>query len=171
MADGLVTDSGSKEANEKHPKKGGKLGKYKWYIVGGLAVIAVLVFYFTRSSNANNSASTTGSSTGDSGAAAGVDPSTGLPYASEYGMGGIGATGPAGPAGATGPAGPKGATGKTGKQGKPGKPAPKKKPVKPKKSNPAVVHATPQVHPALRLAGAHRSNTAKAVRTTPRRAA
>jgi len=40
----IVSDSGSKEANEKHPKKGGNLSKYKWYVVGGLAVIAVLVF-------------------------------------------------------------------------------------------------------------------------------
>jgi Collagen triple helix repeat (20 copies) len=170
----LVTDSGSKEANEKHPKKG-KLGKYKWYIVGALAVIAVLVFYFTRSSAANSSSANTADDSAAQTAAAGIDPSTGIPYASEYGSGGsdgsIGPAGPAGPTGATGAKGAKGAKGATGKTGKTGKTGTikkiikkKKTPVKTKTTGPAkkTINVGTSVHPAIRLAAAHHANQHRA---------
>lgn len=89
----------------KHPKKGGKLDKYKWYIVGGLAVVAILVFYFVNRSNSQAQQSTAG------GQGSGIDPNTGLPYASEYGNfpgGGFGGGGGIGPAGPPGPPGPPG---------------------------------------------------------------
>src|SRR5258708_29700365 len=57
-----------KKIPEGGKKKGGALNKYKWWIVGGLAVIAVLVFYFT-----DKSAKSTGAAT------PGVYPNTGLP--------------------------------------------------------------------------------------------
>src|SRR5260221_6949068 len=51
-------------------KKKGALNKYKWWIVGGLAVIAVLVFYFTSKSKSGSANQST---------QAGIDPNTGLP--------------------------------------------------------------------------------------------
>lgn len=105
----MPEDAGKKEAPSK---KGGKLGKYKWYIVGGLAVVAVLVFYFVNKSNQSQQGSSTGQGM------SGIDPNTGLPYASEYGafpssgggggmFGGIGPAGPKGPPGPRGPRGPR----------------------------------------------------------------
>lgn len=121
--------SEKREANEKIPKSG-TLNKYRWYIIGGLALLAVLVFYFVNKSKAN-AASTTGGTS--SLAAMGIDPATGVPYAQEYsnafggglglspygggGGGGGGFTGPRGPTGSTGPAGPSGKKGRTGKTG------------------------------------------------------
>lgn len=113
------TPSEVREKNEKIPKPGGKLEKYKWWLVGGLAVIAIAVFYFTR--NQSGASANTASATPST-----VDPATGVPYATEFGAGGqmgfgygtTGATGPAGPAGA---AGARGKAGKTGAAGKPGK--------------------------------------------------
>jgi LysM repeat protein len=113
-----VKDSKSPKANEKQPKKGLLTGKNKWYVVGGLAVVAVLVFFFVSRSNSSGS-STTASRTN-------LDPATqaalqsalqaqaagGLTSAGGGGTtGDTGATGPAGPAG---PAGPTGATGNAG---------------------------------------------------------
>jgi len=171
----LVKDGDSKEANEKHPKKGGKLSKYKWYIIGGLAVIAVIVFYISR----KNAASSNTTASTPAGTQSGVDPSTGLPYASEYGYGGLGATGaagPAGPAGTTGKPGKRGPTGKPGKRGPTGKPG-KKPPVKKKKHVPgfespaAVMTHNNGMHPALQLAHSHAANQHRAVTPSPRRAA
>jgi len=101
----------------KGPKsKGGMWGKYKWYIVGALGLIAVLVFFFVRKSNAN----ATGGSSGTS--QSGMDPATAaalqnaLQGQASAGYAYQAATGPAGPPG------PTGATGATGKQGPPGPP-------------------------------------------------
>lgn len=179
MMPDLITDGGSKEANEKHPKKGGKLDKYKWYIIGGLAVIAVLVFYFTRQSSANSS-----SSAADQ-AAAGIDPSTGIPYASEYGAGGAyGIPGPTGATGATGATGPRGPRGPAGKA-----PVKKKKKKTTKATttptavstilrkpvatatHPTITAVSNATHPANKTAAAHRSNTQKASRARPARKA
>ena len=125
MADNpVVKDAGSKEANEKIPKKGMLQGKQKWYLIGGLAIIAVLVLVFVKKSNANAN----GSAAQTTAANNGINPATGYLYGSPAdqaaqggGSGGSpgqqGATGPAGPAGATGPAGPAGATGPRGSQG------------------------------------------------------
>jgi len=66
-------------------KKKGALNKYKWWIVGGLAVIAVLVFYFTSKSKSGSANQST---------QAGIDPNTGLPIG-----GGGGPAGPRGPRG------------------------------------------------------------------------
>jgi LysM repeat protein len=114
-------DANSKEANDKLPKKGMLTGKNKWYVVGGLAIIAVLVFFFVRKSNSAG----TGASTSATGAT--IDPATGFPYgsaqdqatlAAQSASGGVassqGAQGDTGPAGATGPTGATGATGPAG---------------------------------------------------------
>jgi LysM repeat protein len=77
MAD-MVTDSGTKEANEKTPKKNKNT---KYYLVGGLAVVALLVFVFVKKSNSNSAASTTGAaSTGYGATAANSLLSSILPY-------------------------------------------------------------------------------------------
>jgi len=45
-------------------------GKYKWYLIGGVAVIAVLVFVFVKKSNTNATTSTTGATSSS------LDPTT-----------------------------------------------------------------------------------------------
>jgi nucleoid-associated protein YgaU len=117
------------EGNEKVspvPKKGLMTGKYKWYVVGGLGLIAVLVFVFVKKSNA--SANGSGSSTTTSGGSS-LDPATAAALQSalqgqsaddaQYSaaVGPTGAAGPAGPAGAAGPAGPAGPAGASGPAG------------------------------------------------------
>ena len=121
------TPSDRRQAEERVPKKG-DLGKYKWWVIGGLAIIAIVVFVIIR----KQQSSTSGTS---SLASMGIDPATGVPYAQEYanaygmgmgtpyggwGGGGGGGTGPAGPPGKTGPTGPRGKTGPKGKGGKNG---------------------------------------------------
>jgi hypothetical protein len=114
---GPVADSGSTEANEKVPKGKLKTKNTKWYIVGGLAVVAVLVFFFVRQSN-SSAANTSGT------AATTLDPSTQAAlqnalqaqsgaYSSGSGTftGAQGSAGPQGATGATGPAGPRGPAG------------------------------------------------------------
>src|SRR5258707_10504096 len=81
-------------------KKKGALNKYKWWIVGGLAVIAVLVFYFTSKSKSGSANQST---------QAGIDPNTGLPIG---GGGGFNGAGSARPARARRPAGPLGPPGR-----------------------------------------------------------
>jgi nucleoid-associated protein YgaU len=99
-------------------KKKGKMleGKNKWYIIGGLGIVAVLVFYFVSRSNSASSGGTTATTGGA------MDPAT--QAALQSALQGQGAAGYAYQA-STGPqgvAGPPGATGKPGKRGKPGKP-------------------------------------------------
>jgi len=99
----------------------GTFEKYRWWIVGGLAILAAFAFFLIRNKNAQQS-STTGIPSGTSP----IDPATGLPYASEYGYGGLGSSfaqglsGITGPQGPTGPAGPPGPAGAPGPAGKPG---------------------------------------------------
>lgn len=96
----------------------GKNGKMKWYLVGGLGVVAVLVFFFVSRSKTNAAGGSTAS--GTSGGT--LDPSTEAALESALqsqasggfastATGSTGATGATGAAGATGPAGPVGATG------------------------------------------------------------
>src|SRR5258708_16104935 len=89
--------------SEKKVREGGKkkgaLNKYKWWIVGGLAVIAVLVFYFTRKSKSGSANQST---------QAGIDPNTGLPIGGGGGFLGAGPAGPARPARPSRPRGPRG---------------------------------------------------------------
>ena len=107
------------------PKKSDFLTKYKWPLIGGLAVIAILTFYFVRKST--SAAASAGGTNAAQQSAAGIDPATGQPYASEYGyaggsaggISGVGSPGATGATGATGPAGAKGATGATGPAAKP----------------------------------------------------
>ena len=118
MAD---TPANDPAGNEKVGKKGMLTGKNKWYVIGGLGILAVLVFFFVSRSNANAAGGTTSTTTG------GLDPSTQAALdsalqeqaanAAQYQA----ATGPQGPAGPAGPAGPQGKTGKTGKTGPPAK--------------------------------------------------
>lgn len=125
----------------KGKKQGLMTGKYKWYVVGALGLIAVLVFVFVRRSNANAAGSTT------TGATTAMDPATqaalqsalqaqsaaGYSYQAATGPQGVqGIQGPAGPAGPAGPTGPTGKTGPAGPAPKPvPKPAPKPPPPKP----------------------------------------
>jgi nucleoid-associated protein YgaU len=140
MADVPAKDANTPEANSKLPKKGLLTGKNKWYVIGGLAIIAVLVFAFVRKSNANAAGGTTSGTAGS-----GLDPATAaalqgalMQQGSSAGQqagavqgpaGEAGPAGPVGPAGGTGPAGPAGPIGKTGPAPKPvPKPGPKPKP-------------------------------------------
>jgi LysM repeat protein len=158
MAD-LVKDGGSKEANEKHPKGGLLTGKNKWYVIGGLGVVAVLVFFFVSKSN-SSAAGTAGSSTGT--ASGTTDPNAADPTdlaaleAALQGTGGVtgaqGPAGPAGPAGVAGAAGAAGATGKTGATGKAGAPGksatpPAKKPAPITGANPPKSKTPPKKPP------------------------
>ena len=117
------TPSEKREGDQKFPKKGGKLDKYKWYIIGGLALMAALVFFFVNKSN-SNAAQNAANSTNPAGTPPGIDPNTGIPYSQEMGEYGIGGYGGFGGGGGQGPAGPAGPRGKQGKQGKPGKQGP-----------------------------------------------
>lgn len=105
------------------PKSGMMTGKKKWYVIGGLGLLAVLVFFFVSRSNANAPGGTTGGT-----ANTGMDPATqaalesALQAQAGSGYTSAGIQGQTGPTGATGPKGPKGAPGKPGKPGKPGHP-------------------------------------------------
>jgi LysM repeat protein len=126
MAD--VTDKPVvKDDNSKVPGTGGKKaldsknGKMKWYVVGGLGIVAVLVFFFVSRSNS----SAAGGSTASGGSS--LDPSTeaalesalqsqassGFASTATGSAGAPGDTGPAGPAGPAGPSGPAGPAGAT----------------------------------------------------------
>lgn len=119
--------------------KMGPLPMWAWVAIG---VAAVLGYRWYRNRQANAAGAT--GATGATGAidpatgyvtgspsdlaalaaqqnSAGIDPNTGLPYASGItsGQGDAGPIGPAGPAGATGAAGAAGATGATGAPGTP----------------------------------------------------
>ena len=127
----LVSDGGSKAANEKTPKKGLMTGNSKWYVIAGLGGVALLVFFFVRSSNNNANSSNAANSPS-------LDPTTAAALQSALAnlstgnsANNTGIQGPTGPAGPAGPAGAAGATGKTGPAGPAGKPAPAPKP-KPK---------------------------------------
>jgi LysM repeat protein len=97
-------------------------GKKKWYVVGGLGLLAVLVFFFVSRSNTNAAGGTTTTS------GSGMDPATqaalesALQQQAGAGYTSAGVQGQTGPAGPTGPKGPKGNRGKPGKPGVPGKP-------------------------------------------------
>lgn len=112
-----VKDGNSKEANEKLPKKNQNT---KWYIVGGLAVVAALVFIFVNRSNSSSQAANTGTAATGYGATASSNLLASiLPYlGSGSSYNGFGVTGPMGPTGPTGKTGPVGPTGKTGAKGK-----------------------------------------------------
>lgn len=106
--------SGNPEQVDK-AKKGLTTGKNKWYLVGGLGLVAVLVFVFVKKSNG---ATATNDSTGSSTDNSSLDPSTesALESALQSASGGM-SSGAQGPAGSAGPAGATGATGATGKTG------------------------------------------------------
>ena len=58
-----------------NPKADGLLsGNKKWYLIGGLAVVGILVFFFVRQSNANSS--TNGSTTGTAATTSSLDATT-----------------------------------------------------------------------------------------------
>jgi nucleoid-associated protein YgaU len=130
-----MADPPQNDGLDKKPppgKKGGLMtGKYKWYVVGGLGLIAVLVFVFVRKSNANASGGTPGAASTTLDQATQADIQSSLQAQSAAGYTYQAATGPAGVAGPTGPAGAAGAKGATGAKGPagtpgvPGKPAPK----------------------------------------------
>lgn len=129
---GTSPPEGSGGSKPGGKKQGLMTGKYKWWVVGGLGLVAVLVFFFVSRSNATSSGGT------PSGAATtSMDPATqaalqsALQGQSAAGYAYQAATGPQGVQGVAGPAGPtgpKGATGAKGPAGTAGKPAPKPAP-------------------------------------------
>jgi hypothetical protein len=73
--------------------KGGFLQKYKWWLLAGGVALVIYIWYVMRQ-NAQSSSATGSSTAADSGtseaaqlAAQGIDPSTMVPYADEYGGG------------------------------------------------------------------------------------
>lgn len=129
MADTPAADPAGNE-KVKLGKKGMLTGKNKWYVIGGLGILAVLVFFFVSRSN-SNAAPGTATTTGTS-----MDPAT--QAALQSALQGQSAAGYAyqastGPQGVEGPTGPQGKTGKTGPRGKTGKKAPKPKNVPPRR--------------------------------------
>lgn len=112
------------QGNERVPKKGLKSKNAKWWLVGGLGLVAVLVFFFVSRSNKSG-----GSATGAGSANTAMDPATqaalqsALQSQAAAGATYQAATGPSGPAGTAGPAGPVGPAGATGKTGPAGTPA------------------------------------------------
>jgi resuscitation-promoting factor RpfA len=59
------------------------LGQMKWLIIGGLAIVAILVFYFVRkSTGSSSSSSTSAQQPGSAGTQGNVDPATGYPEGS-----------------------------------------------------------------------------------------
>ena len=125
MADNPANDSAGEEKVGKKSKL--LTGKNKWYVVGALGLVAVLVFFFvSRSkSNAGGTTATTGGTSLDPATQAALQSALQAQAGSGYAGGG--ATGATGPAGSTGPPGPRGKRGKRGPQGKPG-PRPKPPP-------------------------------------------
>lgn len=116
----LVKDGDKKpeDAGTIPSAKDKKSKQMRMYLIGGLGVVAVLVFFFVRKSNSNAAASTTAipSTTGA------LDPNTlatlqslGLLGSGSTGMQGVG--GATGDTGATGPAGPPGPPGPAGSTG------------------------------------------------------
>lgn len=129
------------DASAKHDATpGGKktndfFSKYKWWIIGGLAVIAILIFWIANGS-ASNASGTTSSGT--------TVKDVGVP-------GPRGATGAKGAKGNKGERGKKGERGVKGKRGKPGKDEKKDK----KKKHHSSGDESTAMHPALRLAAQH----------------
>lgn len=106
------------ELDQKTPKKQPKgLEKYKWYLLGGLGLIAAVVFFLVNRNNSTPSSSAT--STGCTDTSGNPIPCSDIGGGNFSSLGGgegtPGATGPAGPAG---PRGPRGKPGKGGKGGK-----------------------------------------------------
>lgn len=102
-----VTPKGNDGLDGKPGGKKKKAQNYKWYLIGGLAVLAVLVFYFTNRSNSNAAAAQSGSTAQDMNnlPMGGVYPPA-TPYGGGYYGGGRGPRGPAGPPGPRGKPGP-----------------------------------------------------------------
>jgi LysM repeat protein len=115
----IATDPTGEGDKKVGPGKKGLTGKNKWYVVGALGVVAVLVFFFVSRSNSNATTSGTASdgSTLDPATAAALQSALQSQAANGLtasGGGFSGSTGDTGPAGATGPAGPAGPAGPTG---------------------------------------------------------
>ena len=101
---------GHEKVGDKKDQK--KLKKNKWLLIGGLGVVAVLVFYFVNKSKQSAAASTSPNS-------GGLDPATAAALQAAlanqgYGPNAGGVPGPVGPAGPAGPPGKQGPPGKGG---------------------------------------------------------
>lgn len=115
----LVKDGDKKpeDAGTIPSAKDKKSKQMRMYLIGGLGVVAVLVFFFVRKSNSNAAASTTAAATPSTTGA--LDPNT-LATLQSLGLLGSGSTGmqgtqgATGNTGATGPAGPPGPAGSVG---------------------------------------------------------
>lgn len=127
---------------EKNENAKGKKNKYRLWILGGFVLVALLAFFMFRNKQANAQSS---ANTGTSTAPSGIDPNTGIPYASEFGGGG-GLTIDTTP-GPPGPPGPRGPRGPGGPPGKPPKPKHHKPPHHPHKPPHKKHHRKPVHHP------------------------
>lgn len=106
------------DSEKKGKGKGGKLQKYKWYIIGGIVVLGILFVAIRSANKASNAADTSAPSTSDLANMNGINPGTGYLYGSPadlaaQGAGSTQVPGPPGPAGPAGPAGPPGPAGGT----------------------------------------------------------
>lgn len=110
LSDNAGKDVKVGETGKKDVKKGkGFVQKYKWYILGGVVLIGVIVVWWVNRKGAG------GSGSQDAGSQASVDPSTGYLNGSPADLAAQGASGvsaaapgldgPPGPAGPQGPAG------------------------------------------------------------------
>lgn len=121
MPDNPAKDpAGEEKVGPGGKKKGMLTGKNKWYVVGGLGLIAVLVFVFV--SRSNTSAGGTSTTSGSA-----LDPATQAALQGALQGQGSGIGGP-GPTGDPGPIGDKGPRGKRGKRGKRPPPPPPHRP-------------------------------------------
>lgn len=117
-ADDHVTKDG-KKGKEKKGKKGGVWEKYKWWIIGGVALLTVIGIWYFHSQSSTAAQNAAGQAAQNQ---SNIDPATGYPYGSPADLAALGSSGsignPAGgtPSGAgpTGPAGPAGPAGKNG---------------------------------------------------------
>lgn len=135
------------ESEKKGKGKGGKLQKYKWYIIGGIVVLGILFVAIRSANKASNAADSSTPSTSDLANMNGINPGTGYLYGSPadlaaQGSSGTVAQGPPGPAGPAGPAGP------PGPAGSPGKPGLANGPGGTTSKPPPVAHPVPKTTPA-----------------------
>lgn len=98
--------------------------KYKWWIIGGGIVVALIIVWYIHSQGGQVNAAATQAADGSQ---SDIDPATGFPYGSASDLAALGESQPnpsvngtgVGSDGSTGAAGATGATGATGKAGKP----------------------------------------------------
>src|SRR5215471_18894848 len=88
---GDAAKSTDHQVGSKEGKKGDNFWKkYKWLLIGGLAVVLVMLWFFLRGGSASGSASTASQQTA---ANNGIDPGTGYLYGSPADIAALGGSG------------------------------------------------------------------------------